>query len=243
MSKIARSQNVPISFENVTKQYQRVTAVKSVSFQVKRGQFFALIGPNGAGKSTIVKMLMGFVFPTSGEISIFGVSPRDTKRRKIGFLSENHRIAPDLTGYEYLRRHCVLMNRTDCKDEISRVLELTGMKSKAHLKAGTYSKGMVQRTALASAMLFSPQILVLDEPTNGLDPIGIRDFRVIIEGLKEQDVTVLLNSHLLSEVEKTCDTFAIINKGKIVAQGGKSELLQNGETLEESFIRNVEKSN
>ncbi len=232
-----------IRFDGITKRYKTITAVNDVSLEVEKGSFFALLGPNGAGKTTLIRMLMGFSSPTRGSVRIEGIpSSSHTARRGIGYLAENHRIAPYLNATQYLHRQAALlgMEHQQAGTEIERVLEIVGMSSRKRDRAKAYSKGMTQRVGLAAALLGGPDILVLDEPVSGLDPIGIRDIRRILEGLRSEGVTMLLNSHLLSEVEKTCNTAAIIRDGEIVLVDRIENITSLGETLEDVFVRAIE---
>jgi ABC-2 type transport system ATP-binding protein len=231
-----------IELRNTTKQYDSLTAVDDVSFSVKTGECFALLGPNGAGKTTIVKMLLDFTRPTSGSLSINGIPSTQAEcRTEIGYLAENHHIPPSLTGWQYLLRCAELldMSRSDALDQCRRIVELIGMHGREQAKVGTYSKGMIQRFGLGSALLGEPKLLILDEPTSGLDPIGIREIRQLLESLKGQGMTIFLNSHLLSEVEKICDTAAIINRGKLLVKDAIPAIVKDGETLEDLFVRLV----
>ncbi len=231
-----------IQLKNVTKRYDSLTAVDEVSFSVERGECFALLGPNGAGKTTIVKMLLDFTPPTSGSLSLNGIPSSDARcRASIGYLAENHHIPLSLSGWRYLLRCAELLeiNRSDAMDQCRSIVELIGMQGREHAKVGTYSKGMIQRFGLGAALMGDPKLLILDEPTSGLDPIGIREIRQLLESLKGQGMTIFLNSHLLSEVEKICDTAAIINRGKLLVKDAISALVKDGDTLEELFVRVV----
>jgi ABC-2 type transport system ATP-binding protein len=231
-----------IELNSVTKRYGSLTAVDDVTFSVKSGEYFALLGPNGAGKTTIVKMLLDFTRPTSGSLSIGGMpSTSAACRTAIGYLAENHHIPASLSGWRYLLRCAELsdISRSDAEEQCRRIVELIGMEGREHAKAGTYSKGMIQRFGLGAALLGKPKLLLLDEPTSGLDPIGIRETRLLLESLKEQGMTVFLNSHLLSEVEKICDTAAIINRGKLLVKDEISAIVKDGDTLEDVFVRLV----
>jgi ABC-2 type transport system ATP-binding protein len=233
-----------ITFTSATKKYGSGTlAVDDVSFTVGEGEFFALLGPNGAGKTTLVKMLLDFVKPTRGGVAINGISSGTPRSRQgVGYLAENLKIPSYLSGQAYLKRQAELcgMANNEAKKRIAELLDTVGMSGKETAKVKTYSKGMLQRIGLAGAMLCGPKVLVLDEPVSGLDPLGIRDVRRIMEGLKHKGVTIILNSHLLSEVEKTCDTAAIINKGRIVLKDKISSIVREGETLEDVFVRAIE---
>jgi ABC-2 type transport system ATP-binding protein len=232
-----------IELHTTTKRYDSLAAVDNVSFTVKAGEYFALLGPNGAGKTTIVKMLLDFTRPTSGSLSLNGLpSTRAACRTAVGYLAENHHIPPNLSGWQYLQRCAELldMSRSDSLDQCRRIVELIGMHGREHTKVKTYSKGMIQRFGLGATLMGDPKLLILDEPTAGLDPIGIREIRQLLESLKHQGMTIFLNSHLLSEVEKICDTVAIINRGKLLVKDAISAIVKDGETLEDVFIRCVE---
>jgi len=231
-----------IELKNVTKRYHSLTAVDNVSFSVKTGEYFALLGPNGAGKTTIVKMLLDFTRPTSGSLSLNGIPSTHAEcRTSIGYLAENHHIPSYLSGWQYLLRCAELLDisRSDATDQCRRIVELIGMQGREHARVGTYSKGMMQRFGLGAALMGDPKLLILDEPTAGLDPIGIREIRQLLESLKGQDMTIFLNSHLLSEVEKICDTAAIINRGTLLVKDAISAIVKDGDTLEDVFVRLV----
>lgn len=232
-----------IELNAVTKQYGSLAAVDDVSFSVKKGEYFALLGPNGAGKTTIVRMLLDFTRPTSGSIAIEGLaSTQAAARTGIGYLTENHHLPPSLSGWQYLQRCADLagMDRSEAEEHGRRIVELIGLSGREHSKAGTYSKGMLQRFGIGAALLGNPKLLMLDEPTSGLDPIGIREIRLLLESLKQQGMTILLNSHLLSEVEKICDTVAIMNRGRLLVKDTISAIVKDGDTLEDVFVRLVQ---
>jgi ABC-2 type transport system ATP-binding protein len=231
-----------IELHEVTKQYGSLTAVDRISFSVEKGEYFALLGPNGAGKTTIVKMLLDFTRPTAGTLSVDGISSEEPAgRTAVGYLAENPRIPPNLTGWQYLQRCAELLGvqQSEAMNQGEKIVELFGMKGREHTKVNTYSKGMIQRFGLGAALMGNPKLLILDEPTSGLDPIGIREIRQLLESLKQQGMTILLNSHFLSEVEKICDTAAIINSGKLLLKDSISSIIKDGETLEEVFVRLV----
>lgn len=231
-----------IELNSVTKRYGSLAAVDNVSFSVKTGEYFALLGPNGAGKTTIVKMLLNFTRPTSGSLVIKGLSSTHaTCRTAVGYLAENHHIPPYLSGWQYLQRCTELLDisRSEAMDQCRRIVELIGMQGREYTKVNTYSKGMIQRFGLGAALLGNPKLLILDEPTSGLDPIGIREIRLLLESLKHQGMTIFLNSHLLSEVEKICDTAAIINRGRLLVKDSISVIVKDGDTLEDVFVRLV----
>jgi ABC-2 type transport system ATP-binding protein len=235
-----------IVLNSVTKRFGDFTAADNISYTIDKGEYFALLGPNGAGKTTIVRMLLDFIKPTSGTITIDGMPVSNPEsRRDVGYLAEQHKIPSYLSGFEYLMRHATLigLSGNDAAREVDRVLEMVSMKGMEKKKSAVYSKGMQQRIGLGAAILGRPKLLILDEPITGLDPIGIRDERKIIENLRDKGVTVILNSHLLSEVEKTCETAAIMHKGRILVKDSIHSILKNKETLEDVFIRYIETEN
>ena len=235
-----------IILDSVTKKFGAFTAVDNVSYRIQKGEFFALLGPNGAGKTTIVRMLLDFIKPSAGSITINGQPASDPESRKhLGYIAEQHMIPPYLSGFEYLSRHASLigLSEEDAAREIDRVLEIVAMKGPERKKSATYSRGMKQRIGLGAALLGKPTVLILDEPITGLDPIGVRDVRKILENLRGKGVTVILNSHLLSEVEKTCETAAIMYKGKILIKDNITAIVKDHETLEDVFIRYIEQEN
>ena len=232
-----------IILDSVTKNFGAFTAVDNVSYTIQKGESFALLGPNGAGKTTIVRMLLGFIQPTSGSIKINGLPASVPQSREhIGYIAEQHKIPPYLTGYEYLLRHASLIGLSgkDAAKEADRVLEIVSMKGSERKKSAVYSSGMKQRIGLGAALLGQPTLLILDEPITGLDPVGIRDVRKILETLRGKGVTVMLNSHVLSEVEKTCETTAIMHQGKILIKDNIRAIMQDHETLEDVFFRYIE---
>jgi ABC-2 type transport system ATP-binding protein len=234
-----------IALDSVIKKFDTITAVDNITCRVEKGEYFALLGPNGAGKTTVVRMLLDFIKPTSGTITIDGIPVSNPQaRKKVGYLAEHHVIPSYLSGREYLRRHASLIGFAgkDALTEVDRVLEMVSMKGREKEKSATYSKGMKQRIGLAAALLGHPKLLILDEPVAGLDPIGIRDVREILERLRDDGVTVFLNSHILSEVEKTCRTLAIMNNGKILVKDSLRSIIEEDETLEDVFIRYISSS-
>jgi ABC-2 type transport system ATP-binding protein len=194
-------------------------AVSDLTLTVERGEVFGFLGPNGAGKTTSVKMLLGLIAPTAGEMRLLGVSAKDHRiRQRIGFLPEHFRFHDWLTASEFLRLHAALyrMPETVIHQRVPELLELVGLSQHAAQRLRGFSKGMLQRIGLAQALLNEPDLIILDEPTSGLDPVGRRLVRDIIRGLKQRGATVFLNSHLLSEVEITCDRVAFIKHGQVL---------------------------
>jgi ABC-2 type transport system ATP-binding protein len=207
---------------NLTKDYSRVRALAGVDLAVKEGEVFGFLGPNGAGKTTFIKILLGLVFPTAGGISVFGSPAGNTAARKrIGYLPENMRLQGFLKGREFLDLSGKLygLSLQVRKERTDRYLELLGLSDDAHRPLREYSKGMLQRIGIAQALMHNPDMLLLDEPTSGLDPIGAKEIRDIILAEKWRGKTIFINSHLLSEVERTCDRVAILNHGKIIKVG------------------------
>jgi len=233
-----------VEFDQITKRYGNLTAVDEVSFSIEKGELFALLGPNGAGKTTLVKMLLDFTRPSQGGVRINDLPVSDPSSRvSVGYQAENPRLPGHLTGRDYLLRCCRLLglDKEQSLEECDRVFETIGMKGRERTATRTYSKGMTQRMTLGAALLGSPRLVILDEPTSGLDPIGIREVREVLESLRRQGTTVLLNSHLLSEVEKVCDTAAILSNGRLLVKDKISSIVKDGESLEDVFIRLVRK--
>jgi len=212
----------------LTKRYASVLAVDSLSIQVPRGGVFGLLGPNGSGKTTTMSMLLGLVSPTSGTFRLLGRDTRSGRQEAlhhIGAIVESPSFYPYLSGRMNLRYFQGIIGRGDSKD-IERLLDLVGLSSRAHSKFSTYSQGMKQRLSIAYAMLGDPDLLFLDEPTNGLDPAGMAEVRELIRHLSTEGRTVLLSSHLLHEVEQVCDRVAILSRGRLIAQGAMRDILQ-----------------
>ncbi len=217
-----------LKIEGITKQFiPERKAVDGVSFSVGRGEIFGLLGHNGAGKSTLLGCMLGMVYPDAGDIRVGGISVlRERKRalRKVGAIFEAPAFYDYLSGWKNLKILTALSGFTD-EDEMRRTVELVGLRERIHHRVGTYSHGMRQRLALAQALLPSPELLLLDEPTDGLDPEGIREFREFVLRLRaERGMTILFNSHLLAEVELLCDRVAIIKRGKLLYTGTGTDL-------------------
>jgi len=208
--------------KGLTKDYPRVRALAGVDLTVKEGEVFGFLGPNGAGKTTFIKILLGLVFPTAGGVTVFGEPAGNAAaRKKIGYLPENMRLQGFLKGYEFLDFSGKLygLSREVRKERTGRYLELLGLSEAANRPLREYSKGMLQRIGIAQALMHNPEMLLLDEPTSGLDPVGTKEIRDIILAEKWRGKTIFINSHLLSEVERTCDRVAILNHGKIAKVG------------------------
>lgn len=206
----------------------KAAAVNDIDFEVRRGEVFGLLGPNGSGKSTTVKMLLGLLYPTSGILRVMGDSPRSVKtKRSIGYLPEETYLYKYLTAYETLDFFGSLfgLSAAERKRRALQLLDMVGLAHAANRKVGEFSKGMARRIGLAQAMINDPDLLILDEPTSGLDPIGCREVKDLIKTLKDRGKTVLVTSHILSDMENVCDRVVILYGGKIRAEGELSEQL------------------
>lgn len=223
-----------ISIRNLTKVYsipfkrEKLVAVHDLSLEVEAGQVYGLLGPNGSGKSTTMKIVLGLVSPTSGSTQIFGRDSREVgSREQVGFLPENPYFYKFLTGAETVRfygRLCGLGGKL-LEARTRELLALVGLEGAADRRLGGYSKGMLQRIGLAQALVQEPRLLVLDEPTAGVDPAGSREIRDLILNFKERGLTVLLCSHLLSQVQEICDRIGILHEGKLVREGRLEDLI------------------
>ena len=213
------SSDLAIHIRGLRKVFDGKVAVRNLTLDVPRGEVFGFLGPNGAGKSTSVKMLLGLVFPTSGRAEILGNPVGDVKARsKVGFLPEHFRFYDWLTLSELLKLHGRLygMSHSTLRDRIPALLDMVGLTPHRDKQLREFSKGMLQRIGLAQALLNDPELIFLDEPTSGLDPLGRRMVRDIIKTQRERGATVILNSHLLGEVEISCDRVAFIKEGEVV---------------------------
>ena len=226
-----------ISTNSLTKEYSgssfnkdKVLALNKFSFNVKQGEIFGLLGPNGAGKTTLVKILLGITFPTSGKAEVMGKDISDEHyKNKTGYLPENHKFPLYMTGEQVLHYFGMLSGLTsdEVKKRSDEYLSLVDMQKWGKTKIKKYSKGMMQRLGLAQAMLSDPDLIFLDEPTDGVDPIGRKEIRDVLLNLKEKGKTIFLNSHLLSEIELICDRVAILNKGELIKEGTVDELTES----------------
>jgi len=224
-----------IETEGLTKDYlvgfwrrRPYRALDALNLSVESGEVFGFLGPNGAGKSTTLKLLMQLIFPTSGAARILGRPVGDVAvRRRIGFLAENPYYYDYLTAEELLTYFARLFGyeSTDAKSRVARVLDQVGLGAERRLRLRQFSKGMVQRVGLAQALLNDPEVVFLDEPMSGLDPLGRRDVRDLILGLRARGSTVFFSSHILSDAEALCDRVAIVAQGKMVANGRLDDLL------------------
>lgn len=231
----------PLVWERATKCYAARTALDGLDLRVPEGSCLGLLGPNGAGKTTALRLALGFARPTAGDVRLHGLPPADPRsRRGVGFLPERLALPPHATVRRWLALHARLLDGASpapSDARIDAVLERTGVADRAHERIGALSKGLRQRLGFAIALLGEPRLLVLDEPGSGLDPLGVRDARTWIETERRRGCTVLVSSHQLSEVERTCDRVAILDGGRLRAAGPTEELIQAGESLEDAFVR------
>lgn len=216
-----------------------VEAVDGLDLEVGRGEVFGLLGPNGSGKSTTIKMILGLLSPSAGEVSLFGLSPKSVKARlKLGYLPELSYLHPFLTARETLKYYAGLNDLPSkvANKRSSELLKMVKLEDVADRPVAGFSKGMARRVALASALIGKPELLVLDEPTSGLDPVSTKEVKTLIKALSQGGMTILMTSHLLADAEDVCDRVAILNHGHKVADGKVSEL---GGSLEEFFLAKV----
>ncbi|SFA94753.1 MULTISPECIES: ABC transporter ATP-binding protein [unclassified Bacillus (in: firmicutes)] len=210
---------IVVDIQNVTKKIKGKTIIDDLSFEVKKGEVFGFLGPNGAGKTTTIRMIVGLMGITSGDIKIAGFSIQtqfESAVNHIGAIVENPEMYKFMSGYDNLRHYARMTNKVS-NEKLEEVIELVGLKDRINDKVKTYSLGMRQRLGLAQSLLHDPQVLILDEPTNGLDPAGIREIRDHIRMLaREKGMAVIVSSHLLSEMEMMCDRIGIIQNGRLI---------------------------
>lgn len=219
-----------LSIKGLSKNFGRIQAVNNLNLEVKQGQVFGMLGPNGSGKTTTLGMLMGVINPSSGAFEWFGESPSKEVRRKIGAVLEHPIFYPYLSGQKNLELNAMIKQ---CPVEnIPRVLEIVELTERREDKYKTYSLGMKQRLAIASALLNDPTVLILDEPTNGLDPMGIAEIRELIKRIAANGKTIILASHLLDEVQKVCTHFSVLKKGNLIHTGPVDDVNSGAETVE-----------
>lgn len=225
-----------IVVEKLTKKYGLQKAVNDISFEINTGEVVGFLGPNGAGKSTTMKMITCFMAPTNGNVMVEGasiLSDAESVKKKIGYLPENNPLYLDMPIIDYLRFSAEVqgVSKSAIPSRIGEMIERCGLEVEKHKNIGELSKGYRQRVGLAQAMIHDPEVLILDEPTTGLDPNQIVEIRKLIKDLGKEK-TVILSSHILSEVEATCDRILIINKGRIVADGSSETLRQQAQGQE-----------
>ena len=238
--------DTPVRIQDLTVEFpgrgMPLRALDGVSLDVPAGTVFGFLGPNGAGKTTAMHVLLGFIAPTSGEARLFGADVRSSiARRRIGYLPEHPDTYRFLTGRELLSFTGKLfgLRGAELRQRMDTTLDQVDLRGAATRRIATYSRGMMQRICLAQALINDPDLVILDEPTGGLDPFGRMAIREIIAGLRRRGKTVFFSSHELSEVELVCDRIAILAGGKIVAQGSAADLVRPGESLERYFLREV----
>lgn len=236
-----------ISMKDVRKVFKtgfflkKVEVLKGISFEVEKGEIFGFLGPNGSGKTTTIKILLGLIFSTSGQSKIFNEDVSNVpNKRKIGFLPDSPYFYHYLTGQEFLEFYGQLfsLSANERRKKVSYLLDLVGLAKANKLQLRKYSKGMLQRIGLAQALINNPDLVIMDEPMTGLDPVGRKDVRDIILRLKEEGKTVFFSTHILSDVEMICDRIAIVVQGKIKGQGLLSDILKPAVQSVDLCIRN-----
>lgn len=213
-----------LSLQHLTKHYGRIHAVNDLSLEVNRGEVYGILGPNGSGKTTTLGMILDVVNPTSGTYSWFGQPPSHSHRKRIGSILEQPIFYPYLSPIQNLKIVSLIKEVPDPQPE--EMLKMVGLYERRHSRFSTFSYGMRQRMALAASLLCDPEVLILDEPTNGLDPQGIAEVRSMIRTVAARGVTIILASHLLDEVQKTCTHVCVLDKGKRLFAGNVEEVLQ-----------------
>ena len=233
-SPISNSSDVVLRTAGLTKRYGRLVAVADLDLEVRPGQVYGFLGPNGSGKTTTIAMILGLLHPDRGHVELFGMDTRPHLAhllQRTGAVTEAPAFYPHLSARTNLRIFTMLSGGIPPR-RLDEVLDLVGLLDRAGSKVRTYSLGMKQRLALAAALVHDPQLVILDEPTNGLDPAGMREVRQLIRSLGEMGKTVFVSSHLLHEVEQTCTHVGILKQGRLLAQQPVSELLREGQALE-----------
>jgi ABC-2 type transport system ATP-binding protein len=226
----------------VSKRYRRRLAIDRVDLALAPGTTLGLLGPNGAGKTTLLRMLLGFAAPSAGTVRLRGRRPSEpAARRRVGYLPERLQLPVRTRVCDFLLLHARLagLRGDQANREVDAMLARTGIADRRRERIGSLSKGLRQRLGFAQALLGEPELLLLDEPTSGLDPIGMRDAREWIQDVQRRGAAVLVSSHVLSEVERTCDRIAVLHEGRVVASGPTAELVRPDETLEDAFLRAV----
>ena len=236
-----------IDFDNISKTFKhgirRQSALKDISLSIHRGEIFGFLGPNGAGKSTAIKILLNFIRPDRGTVRVEGlVVGKDRFQHHIGYLPETPCFYENLSGLETLwfAGKASGMDGRNIKENTHQVLSRLDLKAAGSWPVRTYSKGMKQRLGLAMALIHDPQIYILDEPMSGLDPLGRRLIIDVILDLRTQGKTVFFSSHILSDVERLCDRIGVLDKGELLFSGAAAEIVQDGSSLEDAFVRLIE---
>ena len=219
-----------LTVEKLSKNYGPIKALNEVSFSVPAGSVFGILGPNGSGKTTLLGIIMSILYPTQGSYKLFDEEPRDDHRKKIGTLLETPNFYHYLSAVENLRITAEIKGHT--YDDIDKILETVNLAQRKNSPFSSYSLGMKQRLAIAGALLGNPDVLVFDEPTNGLDPVGIAEIRTLIKKLAQEGKTIIMASHLLDEVEKVCSHVAILKKGVLITSGHVNEIFVHDDVVE-----------
>jgi len=239
-----------ININQLTKAYllglgqTKIVALEGLDLEVKEGEVFGFLGPNGAGKTTTIKVLVGLMRPTSGTAQLFGEEGSNAKvRSKIGFLAESPYFYEYLTALEFLAFYGQLfdLSKNDIKQRSSALLKQVGLESSENVQLRKFSKGMLQRIGIAQALINDPELVILDEPMSGLDPIGRKEMRELMRALKSQGKTIFFSSHIIHDVEVICDRVGILVHGKLLAIGRIDEIVEEKETLEDAFMRIVQR--
>ena len=230
--------SVILETENLSKSYGKIQAIQNLSFRVERGMVYGILGPNGSGKTTTLSVISGILKPQTGTYKWFEQEPNKYMNRKIGSLIEIPNFYPYLSLYHNLRIHALIKDVAET--DINRTLQITDLLTRKNSRFDTLSLGMKQRLALSSVLLGDPEVLVLDEPANGLDPEGIAEVRNIIKAEADKGKTILLASHILDEVEKVCSHVGVLKSGRLIASGNVHELLREDDTIIVSSDRNRE---
>ena len=246
MQAVIALKDIKRSFKNHFWQKKK-TVLQGISLEIRKGEVFGFLGPNGAGKTTTIKIITGLINPDSGSVRIFDMTPHSLMaKQRIGFLPESPYFYEHLTGYEFLKIHAVLSNLKKHRDRTCALLERVGLKDAMNVQLRSYSRGMLQRIGIAQAMIGSPELLILDEPLTGLDPIGRKEIKDLILEEKNKGTTIFFSSHILPDAEAVCDRVGIIIDGQIKEIGELTEVLKKGPqtaevTLEDWFVRHMER--
>lgn len=222
------AESAAVSVSDLSKSFRRKVAVDGVTLSIARGEIVGLLGPNGAGKTTLMSMVMGLIQPDGGHIDLLGVRGgyrRADIRMRVGYLQEKPRIYPEMTAQAYLAFFAGIYGVEAARLRVDEALERVGLQAAAHKRLGTFSRGMQQRACLARVMLHRPELLILDEPTLGLDPSGVAEMRRIFREMKAEGSTLLFSSHQLAEMERICDSVIFMQAGKVIAAGRQENLL------------------
>jgi len=233
---------IALELAGVSKRYGLRRALERVNLALPAGTAVGLLGPNGAGKTTALRLLLGFTRPTLGSVRLRGRDPYDPRSREgLGYLPERLRLPARMSLNAFLQLHGALagLEGRALERAVEAVIERTGLRERTHELLGSLSKGLAQRAGFAQALLGEPEILFLDEPGSGLDPLGVRDARDWIQAARGEGRTLLISSHVLTEVEKVCDHIIILHEGRVVVSGPLDALLLAGESLEDAFVRIV----